>query len=132
MSLEIRSIGEVISYQTTPRIEFVVGIGIVKSKTNEDENITFNHPICSNRCRSTLLCRIVSSKRHYLFPRDCYKCRFINTNNECHLLSLEKDFPKSIIHPSRFYVRYSNWYDFWETEYYRNDRFFRCESFSIC
>ena len=42
MSLEIRSIGEVISYQTTPRTEFVVGIGIVKSKTNEDENITFN------------------------------------------------------------------------------------------
>jgi len=42
MSLEIWSIGEVISYQTTPRTEFVVGMGIVKSKTNEDENITFN------------------------------------------------------------------------------------------
>jgi len=42
MSLEIRSIREVISYQTTPRTEFVVGMGIVKSKTNEDENITFN------------------------------------------------------------------------------------------
>jgi hypothetical protein len=42
MSLEIRSIGEVISYQSIPRTEFVVGIGIVESKTNENENITFN------------------------------------------------------------------------------------------
>lgn len=41
MSLEIRSIGEVISYQSTPRSEFVVGTGIIKSKTNENENITF-------------------------------------------------------------------------------------------
>jgi len=42
MSLEIRSIGEVISYQATPRTEFVVGMGIVKSKTSENESITFN------------------------------------------------------------------------------------------
>ena len=42
MSLEIRSIGEVVSYQATPRSAFVVGTGVVKSKTNEDENITFN------------------------------------------------------------------------------------------
>ena len=42
MSLEIRSIGQVISYQSTPRSEFVVGMGVVKSKVNEDETITFN------------------------------------------------------------------------------------------
>ncbi|CAG8474976.1 7241_t:CDS:2 [Paraglomus brasilianum] len=42
MSLEIRSIGEVISYQATPRTEFVVGMGVVKSKTSENESITFN------------------------------------------------------------------------------------------
>src|SRR5437899_1323173 len=42
MSLEIRSIGQVISYQSTPRSEFVVRMGVVKSKVNEDETITFN------------------------------------------------------------------------------------------
>ncbi|CAG8496586.1 8129_t:CDS:2 [Paraglomus brasilianum] len=36
MSLEIRSIGEVFSYQATPRTEFVVGMGVVKSKTSEN------------------------------------------------------------------------------------------------
>jgi len=42
MSLEIRSIGEVISYQATQRTEFMVGMGIIKSKTSENENITFH------------------------------------------------------------------------------------------
>ena len=42
MSLEICSIREVISYQVTPRTGFVVGTGIVKSKANENESITFN------------------------------------------------------------------------------------------
>jgi len=41
MSLEIRSIGEVISYQATSRTEFVVGMGVVKSKTSKNESITF-------------------------------------------------------------------------------------------
>ena len=42
MSLEIRSIGEVISYQATQRTEFIVGMGVIKSKTSENESITFN------------------------------------------------------------------------------------------
>ncbi|CAG8622988.1 2702_t:CDS:1 [Paraglomus brasilianum] len=41
MSLEIRPIGEVISYQATSRTEFVVGMGVVKSKTSKNESITF-------------------------------------------------------------------------------------------
>ena len=41
MSLEIRSIGEVISYQATQLTEFMVGMGIIKLKTSENENITF-------------------------------------------------------------------------------------------
>src|SRR5438128_1282916 len=42
MSLEIRSIGEVVSYQATPRTEFVVGTGIVKCILNDEQTITFN------------------------------------------------------------------------------------------
>ena len=42
MSLEIRSIGEVISYQATPRTEFVVGMKSITSETSEIESIMFN------------------------------------------------------------------------------------------
>jgi len=91
MSLEIRSIGEVISYQATPRTEFVVGMGVVQSKTSENENITFNIiqfiPVdAEDPCYVTSLA-----------PKDVVYFYGTVTNVDT---SAQKDFSGSIIHSS--------------------------------
>jgi len=76
-------------------------MGVVKSKVNEDETITFNIlqfvPVWC-----TMSCHSVISERHCLFARVCHACGFVSSNNQYHLLPHQKNPPTSIVLPHDF------------------------------